>query len=111
MKKNVCFYRVIYGDTDRMAVFTTQTICAGSRWGEPSCCGSSARLTPRSRSAGSSFPLPRYPRSEEHTSELQSRLHLACRLLPEKKTKKDTTDGTAREGLTRRPRSARAGHA
>src|SRR2546429_7398913 len=26
-------------------------------------------------------------RSEEHTSELQSRLHLVCRLLPEKKTR------------------------
>src|SRR2546422_2491595 len=30
-------------------------------------------------------------RSEEHTSELQSRLHLVCRLLLEKK-KKDTRD-------------------
>src|SRR5205809_4986153 len=28
----------------------------------------------------------RGPRSEEHTSELQSRLHLVCRLLLEKKT-------------------------
>src|SRR2546422_4789245 len=28
---------------------------------------------------------PRPPRSEEHTSELQSRLHLVCRLLLEKK--------------------------
>src|SRR5205809_8074065 len=37
---------------------------------------------PRSRSRS---------RSEEHTSELQSRLHLVCRLLLEKK-KKDTTD-------------------
>src|SRR2546422_7996305 len=27
----------------------------------------------------------RYPRSEEHTSELQSRLHLVCRLLLVKK--------------------------
>src|SRR3989304_172197 len=27
------------------------------------------------------------PRSEEHTSELQSRLHLVCRLLLEKKSK------------------------
>src|SRR2546422_3228401 len=27
------------------------------------------------------------PRSEEHTSELQSRLHLVCRLLLEKKNK------------------------
>src|SRR2546429_9339224 len=30
------------------------------------------------------------PRSEEHTSELQSRLHLVCRLLLEKKKKKAT---------------------
>src|SRR2546429_4094809 len=30
-------------------------------------------------------------RSEEHTSELQSRLHLVCRLLLEKKKKKNTT--------------------
>src|SRR2546429_3588735 len=29
------------------------------------------------------------PRSEEHTSELQSRLHLVCRLLLEKKKIKD----------------------
>src|SRR2546429_5939630 len=31
-------------------------------------------------------PIPRSARSEEHTSELQSRLHLVCRLLLEKKT-------------------------
>src|SRR2546422_2356219 len=30
-----------------------------------------------------------YPRSEEHTSELQSRLHLVCRLPLEKKTLED----------------------
>src|SRR3989449_3139749 len=33
-----------------------------------------------------------WSRSEEHTSELQSRLHLVCRLLLEKK--KNNTDGT-----------------
>src|SRR3990172_10551201 len=32
-------------------------------------------------------------RSEEHTSELQSRLHLVCRLLLEKKTKHKDADG------------------
>src|SRR5687768_18266215 len=32
-----------------------------------------------------------HQRSEEHTSELQSRLHLVCRLLLEKKKKKKTT--------------------
>src|SRR2546429_708802 len=31
---------------------------------------------------------PYYFRSEEHTSELQSRLHLVCRLLLEKKKKR-----------------------
>src|SRR2546429_4060182 len=33
---------------------------------------------------------PRAARSEEHTSELQSRLHLVCRLLLEKKKKNNT---------------------
>src|SRR2546422_8115822 len=33
------------------------------------------------------FAPERIPRSEEHTSELQSRLHLVCRLLLEKKKK------------------------
>src|ERR1041385_9408926 len=33
----------------------------------------------------------RPPRSEEHTSELQSRLHLVCRLLLEKKKQKRHT--------------------
>src|SRR3989449_4288228 len=34
------------------------------------------------------LPQDRPDRSEEHTSELQSRLHLVCRLLLEKKKKK-----------------------
>src|SRR3712207_7159653 len=33
-------------------------------------------------------PAPPAPRSEEHTSELQSRQYLVCRLLLEKKKKK-----------------------
>src|SRR5690606_42079429 len=37
-------------------------------------------------------PTPASPRSEEHTSELQSRENLVCRLLLEKK-KKHCTDG------------------
>src|SRR2546422_7577565 len=51
-----------------------------------------------SRSRSSSLESGRPPtrkvtgrRSEEHTSELQSRLHLVCRLLLEKKKKKNTT--------------------
>src|SRR5687768_18333824 len=37
------------------------------------------------RAARPGRPLPNGTRSEEHTSELQSRLHLVCRLLLEKK--------------------------
>src|SRR2546422_1994203 len=40
-------------------------------------------------------------RSEEHTSELQSRLHLVCRLLLEKKKKKPTRSTTS--SITRDP--------
>src|SRR5260370_20137371 len=38
---------------------------------------------------GLSLPPLQFPRSEEHTSELQSHLNLVCRLLLEKKKKKD----------------------
>src|SRR5258705_8187489 len=60
------------------------------------------------------LPLPAYrsrpirglvPRSEEHTSELQSLRHLVCRLLLEKKKKNKTTD-IARKPVTTSARSA-----
>src|SRR2546422_1773745 len=38
---------------------------------------------------------PNLHRSEEHTSELQSRLHLVCRLLLEKKKKNEDSSHTA----------------
>src|SRR5689334_24614591 len=43
---------------------------------------------PRRRAAGTGGRSPDHPRSEEHTSELQSQFHLVCRLLLEKKNKK-----------------------
>src|SRR2546429_2439139 len=60
--------------------------------------GPSAPLDPSSRRSRRSWfcrAPPRWPRSEEHTSELQSRLHLVCRLLLEKKDiKKVRLDST-----------------
>src|SRR2546429_4826290 len=41
----------------------------------------------RRRALAAAAPAASEPRSEEHTSELQSRLHLVCRLLLEKKKK------------------------
>src|SRR2546422_7301970 len=46
------------------------------------------RASSRQRHPGATANLPEYVRSEEHTSELQSRLHLVCRLLLEKKKRK-----------------------
>src|SRR2546422_7659579 len=48
------------------------------------------RLAQRRRRHVEGEPVqPLADRSEEHTSELQSRLHLVCRLLLEKKKKKN----------------------
>src|SRR2546429_4972346 len=50
-----------------------------------------APRTSRDSAFLSGHPLASRPsRSEEHTSELQSRLHLVCRLLLEKKKKKSS---------------------
>src|SRR2546422_7344243 len=48
-------------------------------------------------------------RSEEHTSELQSRLHLVCRLLLEKKKKKERS--TRRMTLVEARTSTQTAHA
>src|SRR6266498_6103302 len=56
--------------------------CTPTSPASPSCC-SASRL--RQRPA-------RRTRSEEHTSELQSRPHLVCRLLLEKKKKRGRTN-------------------
>src|SRR3989442_6123793 len=61
----------------------------------PRVVTSSGRRLPLISSAGATFPEAvrswteqlREKRSEEHTSELQSRPHLVCRLLLEKKKK------------------------
>src|SRR2546422_1980517 len=62
----------------------------------PICSSLLPRMRTNSRSssdlstAPESTPRTSSTRSEEHTSELQSRLHLVCRLLLEKKKKKNT---------------------
>src|SRR5260370_42661808 len=51
--------------------------------------GSYGRIRASSSAGGGRRPtLPPSPRSEEHTSELQSHLNLVCRLLLEKKKEK-----------------------
>src|SRR5687768_18181734 len=65
--------------------------------GVPSACGAWLGLV--SQGHPDTIPIARGflrngERSEEHTSELQSRLHLVCRLLLEKKKKKKIMKNT-----------------
>src|SRR5689334_23864477 len=58
----------------------------------------------RSRSWYRHFPF--LPRSEEHTSELQSQFHLVCRLLLEKKKKKKFTPLNSHQFILTAPSNA-----
>src|SRR5687768_18086800 len=74
-------------------LFRSQEFCTVVRQRLPTCythVNGRCRLMTQSMPAPSAFIAPvrcgHSPyRSEEHTSELQSRLHLVCRLLLEKK--------------------------
>src|SRR3989442_9999619 len=75
------YFFFFFNDTATTEIYTLSLhdalpICCGPRRGYPA--------VRRSR-------IPRHPawRSEEHTSELQSRPHLVCRLLLEKKKRKE----------------------
>src|SRR2546429_6397976 len=92
------FFFLMIRRPPRSTLFPYTTLFRSGRCG-PSCtrCGESTPALGRLTSAGT--PV----RSEEHTSELQSRLHLVCRLLLEKKKK---SLRSTREALCRLPASA-----
>src|SRR5947209_14626232 len=66
--------------------------------------GSRAGMAPRSRASSTRRPDLPVARSEEHTSELQSRQYLVCRLLLEKKKKHPASDRGDARGPWRRRR-------
>src|SRR2546429_6115663 len=75
------------------------------------CPGGALALgrSPSSRGSVAGSPARRgTTRSEEHTSELQSRLHLVCRLLLEKKKKTIYIEQDDRHTTLSRTRSDRA---
>src|SRR3712207_8642123 len=97
----VYFFFLMIRRPPRSTLFPYTTLfrsrCALSGAGTPSGGLSSSRLPARlsacnrgaGRTAAFAADVPR--RSEEHTSELQSRQYLVCRLLLEKKKTKKTT--------------------
>src|SRR2546422_2925799 len=76
----------------RSTLFPYTTLFRSSPTGLRSAPAGGARLVRSASRAPTTFiSKPFRRRSEEHTSELQSRLHLVCRLLLEKKKKKQST--------------------
>src|SRR5699024_11831428 len=77
----------------------TRTPCCGdptASWWRSAARASPSSADRHSRSEGADCILPLDPRggsrSEEHTSELQSRFDLVCRLLLEKKKRMDESE-------------------
>src|SRR3712207_7923013 len=91
----MCFSKFFFfNDTAPTEIYTLSLHDALPIWSartEDPACIPSVRSSPQTGCTCSSCPRPS-ARSEEHTSELQSRQYLVCRLLLEKKkTYSDTT--------------------
>src|SRR2546422_5589370 len=68
-------YTTLFRSLDRRPVIESRVFLGASRDDRAVALGHQVTVRPEDAA----------PRSEEHTSELQSRLHLVCRLLLEKK--------------------------
>src|SRR3712207_8374486 len=80
-------YTLSLHDALPISVFVLVAVSAASSAGIPA-----GRRPPRRRCPRGRAPACGSGRSEEHTSELQSRQYLVCRLLLEKKKKKQSLD-------------------
>src|SRR5690348_17609594 len=82
------FFFLMIRRPPRSTLFPYTTLFRSPRAFTNSWSNSVAALTVKSRASPSPKPPSTSARSEEHTSELQSPVHLVCRLLLEKKKKK-----------------------
>src|SRR3712207_7979343 len=69
-------------------LFRSRRATSASTRARKACSASGAPVRPSSSGSVESLRIRPSRRSEEHTSELQSRQYLVCRLLLEKKKKK-----------------------
>src|SRR5687768_17981409 len=102
---------VFVHDTAATEIYTLSLHDALPIFRSKSRCGGRSSLTPDRFAEKSEADISwrerrktirRQGRSEEHTSELQSRLHLVCRLLLEKKKPQNTPSVDADVARTRR---------
>src|SRR2546427_7561182 len=84
-----CFSFFFFNDTATTEIYTLSlhdALPISARAGAPRVRSRARRRRPRRRLLAPG-PAGVHPRSEEHTSELQSQSNLVCRLLLEKKKK------------------------
>src|SRR5438445_4220762 len=99
--------RFFFNDTATTEIYTlslhdalpiwAQSASIGRRNFKTRCAGTSSTRKLSRSSWGEREFRRMTARSEEHTSELQSRQYLVCRLLLEKKNNKDPSDGMKHE--------------
>src|SRR5258708_12727354 len=94
-----CLFFFFFNDTATTEIYTLSLHDALPIWSwrptrasPPRTSGGATGRPSATSSASGSAASHRWKRSEEHTSELQSPDHLVCRLLLEKKKKKNTKD-------------------
>src|SRR2546422_8050500 len=105
-----CFFFFFFNDTATTEIYTLSLHDALPIW-ETGWRGAGETDDPIGHLAERMRALPAVPvpgqtldRSEEHTSELQSRLHLVCRLLLEKKKKKTHAHNSPQTAATQQRR-------
>src|SRR2546422_7299521 len=88
----------------RSTLFPYTTLFRSPNGGSSGSCGRAGGTLADGSKLSQAVPVSKHGqwRSEEHTSELQSRLHLVCRLLLEKK-KKTSTAGRSRRRSRQTP--------
>src|SRR3712207_9438262 len=82
---------VFFNDTGTTEIYTLSlhdALPISTAASSSASCTEVARSAAVARAAAAAFATGVAPRSEEHTSELQSRQYLVCRLLLEKNKKK-----------------------
>src|SRR2546430_15883731 len=83
------FFFFFFNDTATTEIYTLSLHDALPISSSPATASPRCSSTSRARSRGTRWRSPTASRSEEHTSELQSQSNLVCRLLLEKKKKKN----------------------
>src|SRR3712207_7008887 len=66
-------------------MYTAEELCNANAATAPKMCEGGRVIAAGHLGKAFGHPMDKFPRSEEHTSELQSRQYLVCRLLLEKK--------------------------